>query len=267
MASQPTPETGLYVSTRYRLLRSLVATVDYSAWTRNSDGSTFKRLVPRLQFQPSFPIRLEWRHKWQARNEEVFARSVEISQTIEDRFRLRFLLSDRNNVSLHYHIGHTRWPSRGRLANTVEPGPPNRDSYPPLVDYSNDPDADRPTTPLQGSVTEPTTALSASVTHKVSERLKLSGGVTTFRGFFWNWEDTEFLVMDGAGTRTWISVWDRLSDRLSLYLKAVWHRQNTTTYRDSRYYNTEYEYYSLDNDAPLEMVESTNFRLQMDYAW
>ena len=264
-SAQPSPETGFYGSTRYQIARSLVGTVDYSTWRRNSDASTFKRLVPRINYSPSWPIRIQWRHKWQTRNEESYGATTQISQTIEDRFRLRFLLSDRNSLELLYHLGHTRWPGRGRLAGVVDAGPVFRDPDPGETDPESGDQVGG--SPLQGSVTEPTTALSAAVTHKLNPQIKLRGGVTAFSGFFWNWEDTEFLIADGQGTRIWLSVWDRLSDHLSLYLKASWQRSNPTNYRDARLYNGEYEYSSLPNDAPLEMVESTNFRLQMDYTW
>ena len=254
-SAQPAPERGFYGSTRFRLHRTLLATVDYSTWMRKSDGSAFKRLVPRLEFQPTWPIRLQWRHKWQSRNEEGFAETVQISQTVEDRFRLRVLLSDRNSVEFLYHIGYTRWPSRGRLAGTADGGPVYRDPDP------------NENVPLQGSATEPSTALRATISHRVNERLKLRLGATAFDGFFWDFEDTEFLVVDGEGTRVWFSIWDRLSDHISLYLKGAWQRNNPTTWRDARRYNGEFEFNSQPNDAPLEISESTQFRLQLDYTW
>lgn len=254
-SAQPAPERGLYGSSRFRLHRTLLLTTDYSTWIRKSDGSAFKRIVPRLEFQPTWPVRLQWRHKWQSRNEEGFAQTIQISETVEDRFRLRVLLSDRNNVEFLYHIGHTRWPSRGRLAGVAEGGPVHRD-----------PDTDE-NAPLKGSETEPSLALGATITHRVNERLTLKGGTTAFKGFFWNFEDTEFMVVDGEGTRFWMSIWDRLSDHISLYLKAAWHRENPTNWRDARLYNGEFEFNSLPNDAPLEMRESTQFRLQLDYTW
>ncbi|MAE70204.1 MAG: hypothetical protein CME06_07010 [Gemmatimonadetes bacterium] len=254
-SAQPAPERGFYGSTRYRLHRMLLATVDYSTWIRKSDGSAFKRIVPRLEFSPTWPLRLQWRHKWQSRNEEGFAETIEISQTIEDRFRLRLFLSDRNGIEFLYHIGHTRWPSRGRLAGTREGGPIYRDADP------------EENVPLQGSETEPSIALGTVIDHRVNERLKFRAGATAFKGFFWNFEDTEFLVVDGEGTRFWISIWDRLSDNLSLYLKAAWHRENPTNWRDARLYNGEFEFSSQENDAPFELSESTQFRLQLDYTW
>ncbi len=254
-SAQPAPERGFYGSTRFRLHRMLLATVDYSTWLRKSDGSAFKRIVPRLEFQPTWPLRIQWRHKWQSRNEEGFRETIEISQTIEDRIRLRLFLSDRNGIEFLYHIGHTRWPSRGRLAGTEEGGPIYRET-----------DQDE-RVPLQGSETEPSIALGTVVDHRVNERLKLRAGATAFKGFFWNFEDTEFLVVDGEGTRAWVSIWDRLSDHLSLYMKVAWHRENPTNWRDARYYNGEFEFASKENDAPLELSESTQFRLQLDYTW
>ena len=53
--------------------------------------------------------------------------------------------------------------------------------------------------PLQGSETEPSIALGTVIDHRVNERLKFRAGATAFKGFFWNFEDTEFLVVDGEG--------------------------------------------------------------------
>ena len=59
------------------------------------------------------------------------------------------------------------------------------------------------------------------MTHNFNEALKLRTFFGIYDGFFWNFEDSEFTVMDGNSYRYWFSISDRISERLDLELDTV----------------------------------------------
>ena len=64
-------------------------------------------------------------------------------------------------------------------------------------------------------------AIATTFVHNFYPGLKLSGMLAYYKGFFWNFEDTQFAVMESTrgALRYWLSVYTRLNHYLSMRLK------------------------------------------------
>lgn len=58
------------------------------------------------------------------------------------------------------------------------------------------------------------------MTHNFSTALKLKTAWVMYNGFLWNFEDTEFVVVDGKSTRWWMSLTNRFSNALTARLRS-----------------------------------------------
>jgi hypothetical protein len=82
-------------------------------------------------------------------------------------------------------------------------------------------------------------ALGSAFTHNVNEYLKFRGLLAYYKGFFWNFEDTQFVVLDSqrGALRSWWSVYARLNNNLSIRFKLTFDHQkpvNNILYDDVR---------------------------------
>jgi DNA uptake protein ComE-like DNA-binding protein len=245
-AVQPQSEEGVFVSSRYRISEKLTPSFEYDIWRRKSDGARYQRFTGRLEYRPIFPLRFGIRHRYLSRNPENHLTLVRF-RSMEDRLRVDFRLSNYDRIRLLYSTSYTRWPPRGRLSDNKAPDGGH---------------------PLQGNNSEPSDALYCEFIHNVNTKLKFSGGFCMFDGFFWNFEDSEFVVLDGEGLRYWFSISDRITDHLSLYGKVTWDQGAHRTYCDVRKYNEDDEEFSSSwNDAPFVERSNFSYRLQIDYMW
>jgi len=64
-------------------------------------------------------------------------------------------------------------------------------------------------------------AIAVNYAHNVNRYFRLSGMLSYYKGFLWNFEDTQFMVMDSrqGAFRYWFSVYSRLTSNLSVRLK------------------------------------------------
>ncbi|HOG75937.1 MAG TPA: hypothetical protein PLQ47_06895, partial [Candidatus Marinimicrobia bacterium] len=196
--AQPQAERGLYLSTRYQLHRSLIATAEQDIWTRVADNAQYYRTVLNLEYRPVFKYRFKVRQKWQHRDKTNTLTPV-FYQSNETRLEATMRMSRYNQVKLLYSISFSEFTPRSRLVINAETGE----------------------TSYVGNAGSPSDALGLTVTHNVNERLKLIGSVMTYSGFLWNFEDTDFRVFntDTRALHGWITVFSRLSRDLSLRLK------------------------------------------------
>ncbi len=196
--AQPQAERGLYLSTRYQLHRSLIATAEQDIWTRVADNAQYNRTVVNLEYRPVFKYRFRIRQKWQYRD-KTNALTPVFYQANETRLEANVRLANYDQVKLFYSNSFTEFTPRSRLVVNAETG----------------------STSYVGSAGSPGDAIGMTVTHNVNDRLKLMGSLMTYSGFFWNFEDTDFRVFstDTRALHGWVAVFSRLSRDLSVRLK------------------------------------------------
>ncbi|HFE65465.1 MAG TPA: hypothetical protein ENK14_13785, partial [Caldithrix sp.] len=233
---QPQPEKGFYFYTRYQINRKFVLTLDYNNWRRVSDDATQHRLVGTLDFRPIFPVRINLRQKYQGR-EVLNNQTIEYFENFEFRGRLRVRLSRYDELGALYMSSLTKFRPRPRFLFPVATGEDLR--------YDN----------IAGNIGSPAEALGGFFTHNFNRWLKIKGFLGYYKGFFWNFEDTQFQVMDSrrGSMRYWISVYSRISSQISMRLKYTrdysqainyWQTRESTnvpkTEPVGKYYQTSY---------------------------
>ncbi|GAB4184560.1 MAG: hypothetical protein Kow00108_22110 [Calditrichia bacterium] len=217
---QPQAEKGYYIRSRYQINRHLVSTVEYDNWIRKSDNAAQSRFVASLDIRPIFPIRINLRQKFQGRELDNQL-SLEYFQTNETIARVRLLLSDYNQVGLLFFNNTTKFRPRPRLIYPVETG---SSVYNVL---------------RSGNMASDSRGIGAFFNYRYGDWLKLNGYLGYYKGFMWNFEDTQFQVMNSmnGAYRAWFSIYNRISNKLSVRLKMTWDKQNPVydiEARDSR---------------------------------
>ncbi len=241
-AVQPQAEKGFYISSRYRVSRALTPQLEFDIWERQADNAQHMRTVAKIDYQPIYPLRLQLRQTYLYREEDNELSTTSF-KNIDTRLRLRMRLSGYDEIEAIYNIGTTRWPPRPRLVDNVEPDGEN---------------------PSSGNVTSNNEALGMSLTHNFNDYLKLRGFFGIYNGFFWNFEDSEFTVMDGHAYRYWFSISDRISERLAVRFKYTVEHDFPSTYIDARYFN---EPSGADPEGSNVRNSHHSYRLQIDYNW
>jgi DNA uptake protein ComE-like DNA-binding protein len=239
----PQPERGIYLSSRYRLTRDIIPRIEYDRWTRVADGATYYRFVGNLEIRLLYPLRFKLRQQFQGRNmgNDLTALSYALDDT---RIEMEMRLSNYDMLEFTYLRGGTEWPPRPRLVGGVNA------------------DGDHP---ASGQAFQPSWALLLHGVHNVNDRLRFSGGALAYNGFLWFFEENDFVATDKRNsTRYWISVQDRLTDRLWLELKAVFDRGIPITNTDVRRYNQEV---GKQVDYSAVINKERYFRIQIDYMW
>ncbi len=241
-AVQPQAEEGLYISSRYRISRALTPQLEFDIWKRKADNAQHMRTVAKIDYQPIYPLQLQLRQTYLYRDEDNDLTTGSF-KNVDTRLRLRMRLSGYDELEAIYNVGYTRWPPRPRLVDNVEP------------------DGGHPST---GNLTSNNEALGASLTHNFNDRLKLRGFFGIYNGFFWNFEDSEFTVMDGHAFRYWFSISDRVSDRLAIRFKYTVDHDIPESYIDARYFN---EPSGSDPEGSNVRNDTRSYRLQVDFSW
>ena len=185
---QPQAEEGFFLSTYYQLSRKITTRVEYDNWMRKSDYAKQYRLVGTINYRPVFPLTIQLRNKWQAREEQNDLTSNLFYKNMEFRGRLRMRLSGYDNLDLMYAASKLIVHPRPRVF---------------------------------GDMTLDGEAITANYTHNFNKYLKVSGMLAFYQGFLWNFEDTQFVVMDSksGAIRYWLSMYMRLNTNLSMRMK------------------------------------------------
>ena len=219
---QPQPEKGFYFYSRYQINRKFVLTIDYNNWRRVSDDATQHRLVGTVEFRPIFPLRINLRQKYQGREVQNNL-TTEYFENFEFRGRVRLRLSRFDELGVLYVNATTKFRPRPRFMFPIETGEELR--------YAN----------LAGNIASPGEALGGFFTHNFNRWLKIKGFLGYYKGFFWNFEDTQFMVMDSprGAMRYWISLYSRISPQISMRFKYTRDYNKAINYWQTRESNNE----------------------------
>jgi len=248
--AQPQAERGIYIGSRYQFHRQFVIDTDFDTWTRVADNARYYRTVVNLEYRPVFNYRFRIRQKWQARGAfNFFDPSTFYARETIIRGQLR--LSNYNNLEVRYINSSVDFTQRRRL--TID--------YPSAgVEQS-----------LVGNAGTGSEGLAMQVEHNFSDQLSLVSEVMIYRGFIWNFEDTDFRVFDSPtdALRYWISLFSRLNENLALRVKwTVDTRQPITNYNFEPYDENEvYPDQRLDWETIISRTTTSDIRLQLDYAF
>lgn len=204
-SAQPQSEEGFYLDTYYQVNRNITLQMQYDNWIRKADQAKQYRLVGTLNYRPVYPLRIQLRQKWQARDEENQI-SLRYFKNLEFRGRMDFRLSGYDNLSLMYSTSKTIVHPRPRVFGDMT---------------------------LEGE------ALTGGFTHNFNRYLKLSGMLGFYKGFLWNFEDTQFVVLDSqrGAIRSWWTLYARLNNNFSVRIK-----------------------YTMDHQKPINNIEFTDVR-------
>ncbi len=245
-AAQPQAEKGLYLSSRYQIHRTLIANIEQDSWQRQADKAQFNRTVVNLEYRPLFNYRFRIRQKWQTRDRDNILSPVGYRAT-ETRIEAILRMARYDQIRLLYSSGFTEFTPRSRLVYDAVTGG----------------------TAMVGNAGTSSDALGMTITHNINERLKIIGSIMTYKGFLWNFEDTDFRVFntDTRAYHGWLAVFSRLSTDLSLRLKYSfdWHVPR------SNFVNV-----MVDTGSPQTQVLTSvyqlnalkfysDFRIQLDY--
>ncbi len=234
---QMKPERGLFITSRYRISRRLTITgLDFDQWTRVSDGQDMRRYTLRMEYQPIFPLRFRLRQRFSSRAEQI-TDDVRAFKSWDTRLEARLRLSSYDEMRFLYSATSTQFAPRPRL------------SEPP-----NNPGGDSPL-PQAGS---PGHALQAQFRHNVNRNLMVMFSSLVYDGFLWNFEDNEFVLLDGKGFRNWLLIRSRLSPNLLLRFKMS---------HDNSLSGTNIVYGRSVPIGDEVRGNETAFRLQLDYTF
>ncbi len=243
---QPKAERGYYLSTRYQFTRLFTVTgLEYDSYTRKSDGADEQRLTLRAEYRPVFPMRFRVRHRISNRH---YQRPDDIRgfDSWDTRLELRVALSNYDEVNFLYSTSNVKFADRGRLS-----APPNGGDT-----GSNE----------VGNAGIPAKALQASLTHNFGDFLTATVSSEIYNGFLYNFEDNEFIVVDGRGFRNWFMVRSRLSEALSWRFKWTTDHQLAKSYVDIRNFGVNAAG-DPDPNATNARLDTASYRFQLDYTF
>jgi DNA uptake protein ComE-like DNA-binding protein len=242
--AQPKPERGFFLSTRYQLNRQLtLAGLEYDVWTRQADDADMRRLTARVEYRPIFPVRLRARHSLTSRHSDR-PDDIRNYESWDTRLELVANLSVDDQLRVLFSTSNVRYAARGRLSGPATGGEVQSD-----------------TTASRGS---PGRALQGLVVHHFTDYFALALSGEVYDGFLYNYEDNEFIVVDGTGFRTWMMVRSRLSENLAWRLR--WSQDHTLerTYVDIRDFGV---LVPPTPDAVDARADRSSFRLQLDWSF
>lgn len=246
-ADQPQAERGFHINARYRFSDKLTFITEDDIWERVSDGVEQYRLVGRLQYRPVFPIRLEIRQKWQARDEDN-QHSIDFFSNNETRMTLRAYLSGNDRFELYLGRSTTRFSNRPNLRFSPHP---ERDGY-------DEPNA---------SILSKGNVIGVGYRHAFSEYFNIQAQFLSYQGFYWNFEDTQFAVLNSlnGAYRYWISAVARISDNLSVRIKYTHDEKQNDNYRYVRDVGSVAEPFIYNNIEELGSKDFMYFELVMSF--
>ncbi len=240
--AQPKGEKGLFLETRYRISRKLILSgLQFDQWERKADGADMLRYTIKGEYQPIFNLRFRVRHRYSSRS-EADPYDVRKFQSWETRWQLIGLLSNYSRIQLMYMNSNVMFPPRARLGGTAEAG------------------VGDPAVAMNGN---PGNAFEVKYEHNLTPGIKIHLASSMYNGFFWNFEGSEFVLLDGNGFRNWFKIESRVSDRMLFQLKVT-RDHNMPTSLDVRRFGDPS---GNDPDAPHVPRDQTTIRLQMDYTF
>jgi DNA uptake protein ComE-like DNA-binding protein len=243
-AATPQAERGIYLQSRYQISRPLTFDAEIDNWTRVSDQADYYRWVAKITYRPVWPVLVRIRQKLQGRWEYDPAKETGFT-TYENRINVEYRLSRFDAVDLLYASGYTRFTPRPRLIGQADP---------------------TGRSPIDAQMDSPTEAMGVQLTHYFSPRVRVRAAWLMYDGFFWNFEDSDFAVVDGKSSRWWVSISDRLSDQLSIRFKLTSDTADPKTWvqaRDSNAYPTVVP--GKETNAENVTKNQLSFRIQLDY--
>ena|GEM_PF-153239 len=241
---QPKGERGWFFSTRYQFTRAFTLTgLEFDTWKRKADDADLRRLTLRAEYKPIFPIRFRIRHRISSRHEN---RPADVRNFVswDSRIEMRANLSKYDQIRFLYSTSNTEFAPRPRLNGPAGGG-----------------DAQGDSTSVEGI---PSKAIQASVTHNFSDFLSVTFSTELYDGFLYNFEDNEFIVVDGNGYRNWFMLRSRLSENLSWRLKWTTDHQLARTFVDIRNFGS---LVPPTPDATNARGDRTSYRFQLDYSF
>jgi DNA uptake protein ComE-like DNA-binding protein len=244
---QPKAERGWYFNTRYQFARQfLISGFEYDTWTRKADGADLRRVALRAEYRPIFPLRLRARHAISSRHSDR-PDDIRTYTSWDTRLELLANLSAFDQLRFLFSTSNVSFADRPRLsAPAARSGAPDD------------------TLGVRGI---PARALQAAITHNFNNYLTATLSSEVYDGFLYNYEDNEFIVVDGKGYRNWFLLRSRLSDRLSWRFKWTDDHQLARTYVDIRRYSSGlYQLLAPTPDAVNAGGDRSSFRLQLDFS-
>jgi len=242
--AQAKSEKGWYFATRYQFSRQFTLSgLEFDTWKRKADNADLKRAVIRFQYRPVFPVQFRIRHRFSSRHEDR-PDDIRQFQSWDTRLEMGVRLSRFDQVRFLFSTSNVKFASRPRL--NAEAGGGNT--------LENQ-------TPTRGI---PARAVMGQVTHNFSQFLSMTVTTEIYDGFLYNFEDNEFVVLDGNGFRNWIMFRSRMSEHLSWGLKWTHDHQLPQTYIDVRDFG---ELQDPTPDADNARDDATSYRFQLDYSF
>lgn len=236
-------ERGFYLGTRYQPTRQATISAEFDNWVRKVDNAPLRRATLWGEYRPIFPVRFRVRHRFSARDESEIE-DVRKFQSWETRFNMRVNLSRFDRVDLLFSTSSVRFAPRGRLNGPATGGDTQADST--------------------SSAGIPGRAIMGRLTHNFSDFLQVQFAVEMYNGFLWNFEDNEFIVVDGEGFRNWVMLSHRLSEHMTWRLKWTRDHQRPRTYVDIRNFGS---LVAPTPDATNARDDQSAFRFQLDFSF
>lgn len=244
-SAQAAAEKGIYLETRYRFSTKFTLNRTYlDIFERKSDRRKTVRFQGDLYYQPIFPLRVQFKQKYQAnRYDDDADRSA--SYTSETTVGIRANLSNRDQLGFSIMYAQT--------------------DVPPYPYLSNDPTPDGSDNSVAALTAMKANALFVDYTHNLNKNIKLQGSVVYWsseEGSIWDWEDMEIDFMGENGVKYWFALQNRISDNLFLSIKVKVKHYKTREYEWRAWWNEPVEedgYF-----ARVDKKENT-LRLQLDW--
>ena len=191
--------------------------MEFDNFERKTDAAEYYRWVARVRYSPIFPLRFYIRYKDQSREKGNDQTPNKFFNSQELRIQASFLLSGYDGLGLFYSTSTVLLNPRPRLSYPADEGGDRFDK-------------------VEGQVNLPGYAIGTYWTHNFNTNLKFKGAVTYYKGFLWNFEDTQFVVLDNleGSMRYWGMFFVRLNEHLSLRLKYTIDRQVPVIDRHAR---------------------------------
>jgi DNA uptake protein ComE-like DNA-binding protein len=240
---QSKSERGWYFNARYQFSRQFTITdLTYDTWTRAADGADMKRAIVRAEYRPIYPVRLRVRHSRSSRH-ATRPDDVRNFTSWDTRFEMLTNLSSFDQLHFLFSTTNVMFPSRPRLSAAAAGGDTRASTL--------------------GVAGEPGRALQGAFTHNFNRHLAITLSSQIYEGFLYNYEDNEFVLVDGKGFRNWLLLRSKVSDRLACRVKWTHDRQQSHTYLDVRDFGN---LIPPTPDATLAPAAYSSFRFQLDFS-
>jgi len=236
---QPQSEKGVYLNSRYKFSRTFVSYINWDSWIRKADNEKYSRIVATVEWQPLFNYRLNVRQKWQSRGDfNIFHASPYSSR--ETRVRLKFRMSNYNNLELLYSNGYTSFSPRPRLTDSAVGGEM-----------------------VVGDIGSPDESIGLTLSFNFDSHLKMKLGTVMIDGFLWYFEGNDFRVFNSnsMAVHNWILFTIKPTSNFTASMKVTHFQELPST----SIKETQTTYGQWINN-PLVNNQTTDFKVQVNYA-